>query len=219
MGENHLMHPPRIALAAVLLALGIAGCGGSTAATSAHTVVVTKPATSTPTTSAQTTTATSSTSTATATGTASTGPAGPACTASDLRLASEGTNGAAGTIVAYFSLQNIGRQPCHTYGYPGVLFLTKSGASLPTSATRTTHDALGYTPVSEIVLAAGKLASFRIVASMVGSGAGCPTAYGLQAIAPDDTATMRTAITNGLFECKTVTVSPLALGNGIPPGT
>ncbi|MGO9903437.1 MAG: DUF4232 domain-containing protein [Solirubrobacteraceae bacterium] len=213
------MNHPRIALAAVLLALGMAGCAGSTTATSVRTDVVTQPPTSTTTTSAQTTTATSSTSTATATSAASGAVAGPACTAADLRLASEGTNGAAGTIVAYFSLQNIGRQSCHTYGYPGVLFLTKSGAPLPTSATRTTHDVLGYTPVSEIVLEPGKLASFRIVASLVGSGAGCPTAYGLQAIAPDDTATMRTAISNGLFECKTVTVSPLALGNGIPPGT
>ncbi|MGO9750671.1 MAG: DUF4232 domain-containing protein [Solirubrobacteraceae bacterium] len=215
------MQPPRTALAAVLLALGLAGCGSSTTVTSVRTVVVAQPATSS-TTTAQPTTASSASSTATA-ASASTSvtsaASGPACTASDLMLASEGTNGAAGTIVAYFSLQNTSQQPCHTYGYPGVLFLTKSGAPLPTDATRRTHDALGYTPVSEIVLAPGKLASFRIVASLVGSGAGCPTAYGLQAIAPDDTATMRTTINGGLFECKSVTVSPLALGNGIPPGT
>lgn len=208
----------RVVIVAVLLALGTAACGSSSTATSARTVVVTGPSTSATTAVAQTTTTASATVTSTAS-TTTTAAAGPACTAADLRLASEGTNGAAGTIVAYFSLQNTSRQPCHSYGYPGVLFLSSSGAPLPTNASRTTHDALGYTPVTEIVLEPGKLASFRIVAGLVGAGAGCPTAYGLQVIAPDDTATMRTAISGGLFECKAVTVSPLALGNGIPPGT
>ena len=69
------------------------------------------------------------------------------------------------------------------------------------------------------MLAPGRLASFRIVASLIGSGAGCPTAYGLQVIAPDDTATMRTTMPDGLFECTTVTLSPLAAGTGIPAGT
>ena len=155
---------------------------------------------------------TPSTTTTTATST-------PACTASDLQLISEGTNGAAGTIVATFGLRNATSTPCHTYGYPGVLFLDKTGAALPTDAQRTTHDMLGTTPVAAIVIEPGKLASFRIVASLIGSGAQCRTASGLQAIAPDDTATMRTTIPGGLFECTKVTLSPLSLGSGIPQGT
>ncbi len=222
MREHRNMHLPRVALAlavaVAVVALGTAGCGSSTTAT--RTVTVTTAQTSITSTSTQTTTPASATSTASSVSSASAvAGTGPACGAAELALASEGTNGAAGTIVAYFSLKNVSRQPCHTYGWPGVLFLDKNGAPLPTNALRTTHDLLGNTPLSEIVLAPGRLASFRIVASLIGSGAGCLTAYGLQAIAPDDTATMRTTISDGVFECKTVTVSPLAPGNGIPPGT
>ncbi len=225
------MHIQRVVLTGALLALGTAGCGSSNSATSARTVTVTQSPAAGASTSAQPASATETTtgaassttgaasSTTSASSSAALAAAGPACTASELTLASEGTNGALGTIVAYFSLRNVSQRVCHTYGYPGVLFLDRSGAPLPTNAIRTTHDQLGYTPLSEIVLAPGKLASFRIVASLIGSGAGCPTAYGLQAIAPDDTATMRTTLSGGLFECKTVTVSPLGLGNGIPPGT
>jgi hypothetical protein len=217
MREHLSMHIQRVALAAALLALGTAGCGGSNSATSVRTVTATQSPTGSASTSAPPASGTETTTSAASSTTLAV--AGPACTASELKLASEGTNGALGTIVAYFSLRNVSQRACHSYGYPGVLFLDRSGAPLPTNAIRTTHDQLGYTPLSEIVLAPGKLASFRIVASLIGSGAGCPTAYGLQAIAPDDTATMRATISGGLFECKTVTVSPLALGNGIPPGT
>ena len=176
------------------------------------TQTVVGPTSSTTTSTPSTTTSTPSTTTTTATST-------PACTASDLQLISEGTNGAAGTIVATFGLRNATSTPCHTYGYPGVLFLDKTGAALPTDAQRTTHDMLGTTPVAAIVIEPGKLASFRIVASLIGSGAQCRTASGLQAIAPDDTATMRTTIPGGLFECTKVTLSPLSLGSGIPQGT
>ena len=88
---------------------------------------------------------------------------------------------------------------------------------LTTDATRTTHDVLGATPATAIVIEPGALASFRIVASIVGSGANCTTAYGLQAIAPDDTATIRTTINNGgMTECQKITVSPLALATSLP---
>ena len=51
-----------------------------------------------------------------------------ACTGSSLQLISEGTNGAAGTVVATFAIRNVSSSACHTYGWPGVLFLDKSGA-------------------------------------------------------------------------------------------
>jgi hypothetical protein len=143
----------------------------------------------------------------------------PACTASRLALSYQGRNGALGSMALYFALRNTSSAACHTYGYPGVLFLDRSGGPLPTSAKRTTRDLIGPAPIASIVIDPGKLASFRIIATLVGSGSGCRTAYGLQAIAPDDTATMRTSIPGGAFQCEQVTVTPLALGNGVPPGT
>lgn len=156
--------------------------------------------------------------------TTSTSPtaATPACTASSLRLLYHGSNGALGTIALYFAMRNISTTACHTYGYPGVLFLSRSGAALQTKATRTTHDPLGSTPVRAIVIAPGASAGFRLVANLggeSGSGAGCTTAGGLQAIPPDDTATLRVDIPGGVPWCGIATLSPLLPGSAVPPGT
>ena len=193
----------------VIIALTVSACGGSS--TPAAQVTVTQTVTG-----SSSSTSTSATSPASTT---STTPSIPACTAAALQLISEGTNGAAGTIVATFALRNGSGSPCHTHGYPGVLFLNRAGAALPTRARRTSHDLLGSTPVTTFVIDPGRLASFRIVAPLIGSGAGCKTAFGLQVIAPDDTATLRTTIPGGLLECTKVTLSPLAPGTGIPQGT
>ena len=50
-----------------------------------------------------------------------------------------------------------------------------------------------------------------------GSSAGCTTAYAVQVIAPNDTATLKTAIPDGAAECATVTVSPLQAGASAYP--
>ena len=143
----------------------------------------------------------------------------PACTASDLALSYEGSNGAPGELVLYFAMRNTGSSSCHTYGYPGVQFLDRAGNPLPTAATRTIHDVLGSTPAVAVTLAPGKLASFRMIAAQNPAGAGCTTAYALQAIAPNDTATMRVSIPGGVSECRVTTVSPLAPGSAVPAGT
>jgi hypothetical protein len=218
MSEHQPMRSaPRIVTALLaLVALVCAGCGGSATSTTQRTVTrtVTEPATTTQTTGTG----------GSATGTASTSTTAaiPPCTASKLALLYQGSNGAAGSLALYFALRNTSTAPCHTYGYPGVLFLAKSGASLPTNATRTTHDPLGAIPVAPIVIEPGRIAGFRVVANLLGesgSGAGCTTAYGLQAIAPDDTAPMRTTIPHGVPWCKLATVTPLRLGSAVPPGT
>jgi hypothetical protein len=100
--------------------------------------------------------------------------------------------------------------------------MTGSSAALPTRATRTTHDPLGDTPVRSLVLAPGRTAGFRLIANLAaeaGTGAGCATAAYLQAIAPDDTATMRVRLGGGVPECGQATLSPLMSGSAIPPGT
>jgi hypothetical protein len=205
------------------LALAVAGCGGSnSAATTSHKQASTgsgQAATaSTPATTTQTATTTSTTAQTTTTTSNSGGVpvAGSACTAADLTPAFLNSNGATGHVVLAFVLKNTGSASCHTYGYPGVGFLSKSGALLTTNATRTTADFAGHLPESDITLAPGQEASFRMVTSDVGSSqSDCANAHGLQVIAPDDTATMKTSMPEAISFCDgKATVSPLVAGTG-----
>jgi hypothetical protein len=198
--------------------LALAACGSSST-TVAHTTAppVTQPAPAT--TTATVTVTHTATVPASTTGTAPSTASGTACTARDLAPVFLGENSATGTTVLVFALRDTGAAACHTYGYPGVLFLGKGGAALPTDATRTTHDLLGSTTVSAITLSPGQEASFRVVARATATGGGsCPTVAALQVIAPDDTATMRVTIPNGAVACATATVSALQPGTGAQPG-
>jgi hypothetical protein len=132
-----------------------------------------------------------------------------------LALSAIGNQGATGHIEVGLGLRNTSSGSCHTFGYPGVLFLGRAGQSLPTTPTRTTNDFAGHIPLRELVVAPGQTVSFRLLFedSVGGSGAGCTTAYGVQVIPPDDTHTLRTSIGGSVTECGTTTVSPLAPGN------
>jgi hypothetical protein len=187
---------------AVIAAIAVAACGGSsTVTTVTKTVVNQQTGASGPT----TTTNTAATQT-------NTTISGSACTAADLTPAFLGSNGAAGTIVLGFSLKNTGSSSCHTYGWPGVQFLSSRGSALTTGATRTTTDVAGSTPATAITLKPGEGASFRMTASDVPTGGGgCPTAAKLQIYAPDDTATMTVAVP-GIAACGKSTVSPMMPG-------
>jgi hypothetical protein len=134
--------------------------------------------------------------------------------AADLTLGFLGQQGATGHGLLGFSLRNSSSHPCHTFGYPGILFLDKTGGALPTDTTRTTHDFFGTAPEVSLTLAPGQSASFRIgVTHGMTSTAQCTTAYGLQVIPPNDTSTLRTTIPGGAYECKTASLSPLRPGN------
>jgi hypothetical protein len=203
------------AAAAVAGALVLAACGGSSNTsdqTGGHqstvTVTVTRPGTTT--TPATTTGPLTNT---TATRTTPTKPVANACAASDLTPVYLGSNGAAGTIVLGFALKNTGTSTCHTYGWPGVQFLSSSGAALPTGAVRTTGDVVGSTPANVLTLAPGEEASFRLVTSDMGpNGSSCPTAADLQIYAPDDTVKMKVSV-SGVAACGKATLSPLMPGN------
>lgn len=215
-------------LAAAVLALTVAGCGSSnTGATTSHPPASTGsaqapnagPATTTsapPSTTATTSTPTTSTSTTAASGGAGLAGSGSACTAADLTPAFLNSNGAAGHVVLAFTLKNTGSSSCHTYGFPGVEFLTRSGAPITTNATRTTTDFAGHLPESEVTISPGSQASFRMVTSDVASSqSACQTAWGLQIYAPDDTTPMKTTMPEGISVCNgTATVSPLVAGTG-----
>jgi hypothetical protein len=219
-----------ISAATVAIAFVLAGCGSSTKTTTVTTTVAATGATTSPATrtgSSTTTVASTSTpSTPTATTTpgtttpaTTTTTAGPsACVAGDLAVSFLGQQGATGHGLLGFALRNTSEESCKTFGYPGIQFLDKAGSPLPTDATRTTHDFFGSAPRVELVLSPGQTASFRVgVLHGVVPNVPCATAYALQVIPPDDTATLNAPIADGAYECKTATVSPLRPGTSAYP--
>lgn len=201
-------------IALLLAACGSSG-GGSSASTTSTTAAAaaSTPATTSATTSASTNTTTSATTTTTAT---SSGP--PPCRAAMLSLSFLSQQGGMGHGEIRFQLRNTGSASCRTYGWPGILFLDKNGAGLPTIPHHTTNDFFGSTPAAPLVIAPGSSASFRLdVGHGVASSNGCATAYGLQVIPPNDTATLRTTIPNGSYECRDANVSPLRPGDSAYP--
>jgi len=210
-------------LAAVALsACGSSGGGATTAGSRTAAATVAPSSTETGATSsspAASTTATSTTAAATTTsgadGAASVGGPGRPCTAAGLALSFLGGQGATGHGELGFALRNTGAA-CSTGGYPGIQFLDQAGAALPTTPSHTTSDFFGHLPLRELTLAPGQSVSFRLGVSHGGgggAGVGCATAYGLQVIAPNDTATLRVQIPNGASECGATTVSPVEPGD------
>ncbi len=196
-----------LALGAVLL---LAACGGSSPPQRASSGAGTAGP-------APTLTATSATVTSQTAATATTVTSGvstpPPCRASDLTLSFLGGQAATGHGLLGFELRNSGARTCRTYGYPGVLFLDHAGRALPTIPKHTTQDFFGAAPEVPLMLHPGESASFRLgVTHGAASTNGCTTAYGVQVIPPDDTATLRVSVANGAYECQMVTVSPLRPG-------
>jgi len=222
--------------AAVLAAVGLSACGGSgggqgtrasdqspsTGATSAQTTAAHSTATAGQTATATQSAAGSQSATSSQTGTSTANSGGAAvesgssaaqCTAADLTLSYLGGQGATGHGELGFALKNTGSAACTTGGYPGIQFLSGSGAALPTTPQHTTDDFFGHLALQRVTLQPGQTASFRLgVSHGGGSSAGCSTADGLQVIAPNDTATLKVQIPNGASECGTTTVSPVQPG-------
>jgi hypothetical protein len=200
----------RLAAAAVAAAaaLALSACGSSTT----KTVTVSA---STVRTSATPTAPTPTTPTATSASTTSAAaPTTPLCVAAHLSLSYLGQQGATGHGIVGFVLRNTGSSSCHTFGYPGILWLSKTGAGLPTITVRTTHDFFGPAPLISLTVAPGGTFSFRLgVTHGAGGETGCTTAAGLQVIPPNDTHTIRITIPSGVFECRTTTVSPVRPGS------
>jgi Protein of unknown function (DUF4232) len=202
-------------VAAVLGAAAVSACGssgGTPAASTGTGSTASAPPASTAT-STTDTTPTTPTSASTTTTTSASASGGPPCRAAGLSLSFLGQQGGMGHGEIGFVLKNTSGASCRTYGYPGILFLDQSGHPLPTIPHHTTSDFFGSSPAVPLVIAPGGSASFRLdVGHGVATSAGCATAYALQVIPPNDTATLRTAIPNGAYECKDANVSPLRAG-------
>jgi Protein of unknown function (DUF4232) len=135
-----------------------------------------------------------------------------------LSLSFLGQQGGMGHGEIGFVLKNTSDVSCRTYGYPGILFLDQRGHPLPTIPHHVTNDFFGSSPAVPLVIPPGASASFRLdVGHGVATSAGCATAYALQMIPPNDTATLRTSIPNGAYECKDANVSPLRAGTAAYP--
>jgi hypothetical protein len=219
---------------AVLVALAVVACGGSAAQTKVRDTSSSGGASLAGTGATQPATTVTRTATAVVSGTGSppatptssgaggppTGSSGGAspCVASRLALSFLGQQGATGHGELGFALRNTGGAGCSTIGYPGVQFLDRAGAALPTTPTHTTSDFFGHTSLHPLTLAPGQSASFRLgVTHGAGSSTGCTTTYAVQVIAPNDTATLKVAIPGGASECATATVSPLVAGGAAYP--
>jgi hypothetical protein len=220
---------------AALVVLLIAACGGAASTTIRNAsrsggASLSGSASGHPTTTVTaTTTATTSASDSGAAGVSASGSGGaglatgpssaaPPCRASGLALSFLGQQGATGHGELGFALRNTGAASCSTVGYPGVQFLDGAGAALPTTPTHTTTDFFGHTALHTLTVASGQSFSFRLgVTHGAGSSAGCTTAAALQVIAPNDTATLTTAIPDGASECAATTVSPVQAGDSAYP--
>ncbi len=138
------------------------------------------------------------------------------CVAADLNAAAVPPNGATGTVVLGFTLENTSSQPCDTYGWPGIAFVNSAGTAVATQTTRTTSDILGSTPPTRFTIAPGAQASFRLTvhdSNDQGGEGGCGSYSTVQIIAPNDTATIRVKLPNGPAEvCGAADVSPLEPG-------
>jgi hypothetical protein len=196
----------------LVLALGACGSSGSSPAGGHSSTTGTTGARSVVTT---TVTASSSTTASTSSATSSTTGSGGAainvaCRAANLSVSFVGEDDAAGHGLLKFAVKNVSSVPCHTYGFPGVLFLDARGAGLSTVPHHVTNDYFGPAPEGEVTLTPGQSASFRIgVTHGAIPGSVCTTAYGLQVIPPNDTATLRTRISPGAYECRDADVSPV----------
>jgi hypothetical protein len=208
------------AAAALLLGLLVAACGSSAGGSSAaaSSSLATQTVTTTVAQSSSSTTTSTGAASTTAGTTGATGATSRPCVAADLVLSFLGQQGATGHGLLGFTLKNTSDAPCHTFGYPGIQFLDRAGQPLPTRPTHTTRDFFGSAPEVALTLAPGQSASFRLgVTHGATSPQDCTTAYALQVIPPDDTATLRTAIPDGTYECATASVSPLRPGTSAYP--
>lgn len=219
MREQSLIRRLALILAPALL---LASCGSSSGSGTSTQAAGTATAPTTSTTSSTSTsvptTTTTTTATTTSTSTAAAADRQP-CRANNLALSFVGQQGGMGHGEIGFALRNTGSTPCHTYGWPGILFLDQQGHPLPTIPHHTTNDFFGSTPAVPLTIAPGQSASFRLdVGHGVATSNGCATAYGLQAIPPNDTATLRTKIPGGgSYECRDANVSPLRAGQSAYP--
>jgi hypothetical protein len=179
------MRRVRTRLAAV--AIVAAGAGALSACSSRPTASRTAGSShrTTTTTAPKSGASTSTTASSTTTTTAPAGNGVPMCQTSGLHVAVTGSQGAAGTEEDTLALTNTGSTSCTTYGYPGMLLLSASGAPLPTTVDR--GGTLNFEDIAPalVQLAAGASAYFNVGYSDIQqTGSSCSAAGQLEVTPP-----------------------------------
>lgn len=147
--------------------------------------------TSDPTTGTTTTTTTTTTTAATAT-----------CQVSGVRLDAVGQGGAAGTQEITFSLANASSSPCTTFGYPGMLLVSTSGAALTTTVDR--GGGLSFENISptHVTLAPGQTAYFNVGFNDVQTATTtCSTTHSVEVTPPTNTTHVTVNVGLGVDAC------------------
>lgn len=208
-GERRGVKATMLAFSSAVL---LAACGGSAKSTPSASAVPSAPTTTKSALPAATATAPGASTTVAQQKSSS------LCRASDLQLSFIGGQGATGHGLLGFELRNVASRSCHTYGFPGIQFLARSGRPLPTVTTRTTHDFFGAAPLQALIVAPHTSVSFRVgVTHGIASSAGCTTAAGISVIPPGDTSSLHATMPQGAYECGTATVSPVRPGRSAYP--
>ncbi|MEA2210223.1 MAG: hypothetical protein QOF83_171 [Solirubrobacteraceae bacterium] len=173
----------RGALPAVLSALVLGACGGSSSTSSSAPAAQTSASGSAPSSASTTSSATAGTSTTAGTGSASTTSAAPTagaaavsgCPTSSLHLAFVSGQGAAGTAFMTYALINSSHTTCTLIGYPGVSILDAAGRIVQHPAQR--GGIQTPTRVRLVTLPAGRQARFIVTSSDVIPSPGCSHAF------------------------------------------
>ncbi len=142
-------------------------------------------------------TTTSSTPTATTTTAAVT-----TCQVSQLRIAVAGQGGAAGTQEITFSLTNTSSATCSTYGYPGMLLVSTTGAALPTTVVRGGGLTFENIAPATVTLAPGQTAYFNLGFSDVQTNTTtCSSAHTAEVTPPTNTTHATVDVALGIYAC------------------
>jgi hypothetical protein len=141
----------------------------------------------------------------------------PGCTGANFALSTLGSEGAAGTIEVTFGFRNTSSATCPLFGYPGIQLLGPGGAAIATTTVRGGSESFTNFAPANVSVAPGATAFFNLGYSDVPTGgeSSCPTATGLQAIAPNTTTGLRVSGQFNVCNNATVTVSPV-FGKGSP---
>lgn len=154
----------------------------------------------------------STTTSSTTTTTSSTVPTIATCQVPGLSIATSGTGGAAGTEELTFSLTNRGTTPCKTYGYPGMLLLSTSGAPEPTTVDRGGAQSFEKIPPSQVLLQPGATAYFNVGFEVVPVGTtSCSSAHEVEVTPPTNRTHATVSVGLGIEACDngTLHVSPV----------
>ena len=183
----------------VSLSAGLAGCSSN------------KPSASPPSDSSAVTTTSSIPSPSTTLPPPTTSTTIPGCTGANYTVSELGSQGAAGTFEVTFGFRNTSSATCPLSGYPFIQLVAAGGTDLPTTTVRGgTESFTDFVPTT-VEVGPGATALFNMAYSDVTTGTetSCPTATGLQVIAPNTTTSLSVSGSFDVCNNGTVTVSPV----------